>query len=335
MHIARRIGFDVGQQRRQVARGHGQRIVQRRVFDEFAQRSLALADFAHQLVERGHRSRQLAGELLLVEGRRHPAQAAHDTVDTPGIVAQHFGKAGQVVDRRLEVPALRSKQVVHVARQRIQVAERPVDVRLVVFQESAHVGQRARQVGRHLRNFLLHEIELRPRHVHQVAVAARANRVALLKIGRGRAEIDFDGLGTHQRVAHNLGFRIGRNAVGTLDGELQHHFVAARRVERDSRHGTDFHSFDKDGRRGLHPRHLVVDRIVFRIAAEDVESFQKPDSGPRRTDHRHGEQPDFHFSFHILFLFIFLLLFRPRHSSNKLCARLIPILLFCLPCSAR
>ena len=185
-----------------------------------------------------------------------------------------------------------------VARDGIQMAQRPGDALRIGLQQVIEVRQRARKVARHLRDLLLEEIQLRSRHVHQVAVTARTQRVALFEIGMGRTVGDLDGFRPHQAVAEYLGLGIGRNPVLAFDGQLQHDVVAAPGIERNTRHRTDLHAFHHDRRGRLHAVDLVIGGVIDRIAAENVESFQKPDSGPCGDEHRHGENSDFSFSLH-------------------------------------
>ena len=170
--------------------------------------------------------------------------------------------------------------------------------------QAIEIGQRAREVARHLRHLLLEEIQLRPGHVHQVALAERTQRVARLEVGMRRTVVDLDGLGSHQSVAEYLGLGVGRNMVLALDGELQHDLVAARGVERKPCHGADLHALHHDRQRVLHAVDLVVGGIILDVPAENVETFQKPDSGPGNADHRHGEYSDLNFPFHISLVFI-------------------------------
>ena len=108
----------------------------------------------------------------------------------------------------------------HVARNGIQMAQRPGDILRVGLHQVIEIRQRARQIARHLRNLLLEEIQFRPGHVHQVALAERTQRVARLEVGMRRTVVDLDGLGSHQSVAEYLGLGVGRNMVLALDGEL-------------------------------------------------------------------------------------------------------------------
>ena len=83
-----------------------------------------------------------------------------------------------------------------------------------------------------------------------------------------------------------------------FDGQLQDDLVAAPGVERDSGYRTDLHALHQHGRSRLHAADLVIGGIIDRIAAEDIESLQEPDSRPGGQDHRHGEYSDLNLSFH-------------------------------------
>ena len=304
MDVTAGVLFDIGQQRREVVAGLFERIVQFGVADELADRAFALRDTRHEVVEVLHGLRKFAGELLLGELRGETIHVADDAVHAPSILAEHVGEFRKVVQRALQAVFLRREYLGHVARHGVQVAERPGDVVRIGFHQAVQVFERARKVGGELRNLLLEEIQLGAGHVHQIAVAARTQRIALLEVGVGRAVGDFDRLGTHQPVAEDLGLGIGRDAVLALDGELQHDLVAARGVERKPCHGADLHALHHDRRRVLHAVDLVVGGIILDVPAENVETFQKPNSGPGNADHRHGEYSDLNFPFHISLVFI-------------------------------
>ena len=248
--------------------------------------------------------RKFDGELLFGELRDDPVYIADDAVHALGVVAEHVGELRKVLQRAFQVVFLGGKYLRHVARHGVEVAERPGDIAGVVLHQPVEVVERTRQIAGELRDFLLEEIQLRTGHVHQVAVAARPQRIPLVQVGVGPAVGYFDRLGAHQPVAENLGFRIGRNAVLALDGEPQHDFVAAGGVERQARHRTDLDALHHDRRSVLHAVDLVVSRIIFDIAAENIESFQKADARPCDADHRHGENSDLNFPFHTSYVFI-------------------------------
>ena len=299
MHVAAGILFEIGQQRGEVTAGLGQRIVKRGIVHQLADSPFARPDLRQQAVHLAHGIRKPAGEPGVGQFPGHPVQAADDAVYARSVPAQHRGELRKVVDGGFQIVLFGVEDSCHVARDGVQVAQRPGDILRVGLHQAIEVGQRSREVGRHLRHLLLEEIQLRPGHVHQVAFAHRAQRVAFLEIGVRRAVGDLDGLSAHQPVAVNLGLGVGRNVVLAFDGELQHDVVAALRIERNARHRTDFDAFHHDRRRRLHAVDLVVGGVIDRIAAENVESFQKPDSGPRGNDHRHAENSDFNFPSHI------------------------------------
>ena len=133
-----------------------------------------------------HGLRKLAGKLFLGELRGETIHVADDAVHALGVVAEHVGELRKVLQRAFQVVFLGGKDLRHVARHGVQVAERPGDVVRIGFHQAVQVFERARKVGGELRNLLLEEIQLGAGHVHQVAVAARTQRIALLEVGVGR-----------------------------------------------------------------------------------------------------------------------------------------------------
>ena len=299
MDITARVLFEVGQQRREVVARLGQRIVKRRVVQQLADGSFARADPAQQVVDLADRVGELLHEPGTGQVSRDAVHAAHDAVHTRGVLAEHHGESRKVIHSGFQIVLLGIDDTGHVARDGIQVSQRPGDALRVGFHQVIEGRQRTREVARHLRDLLFEEIQFRPGHVHQVAVTARTQRIALFEIRVRRSVGDLDGLGAHQSVAENLGLGVGRNVVLTFDGQLQHDVVAALGIERNPRHRADLHAFHHNRRSRLHAVDLVIGGVIHRIAAEDVESFQKPDSGPRGDEHHHGEDSDFNFSFHI------------------------------------
>ena len=150
------------------------------------------------------------------------------------------------------------------------------------------------------RNLILEELQLGAGHVEDIGSRLGGyGAVVGNDIGRS-AHDNLDGLAAHHAVAEYLRLRIGGNAVTLVDREFQTNAFRHVLVELHTRDRPDLHAVNQDVRGSLDAAHLLVIGVISVGVAEDLGALQELRRSPRRKQYGHREQPNFHFTFHIV-----------------------------------
>ena len=193
MNIPFGVSLQIFEQRRQIGARHLQRLVEPRIVHQSAHRAFPLVDAGHGPIQFAQRRAQAERQRIdvgLGQLLREPVQIGDHRREALEFSPSAVENFADVVDRRPQTTLFGRQHGVHIARNRVQVRQRPVDISLVVFQHGVDAFERDRQVVHHPRQTLLHVGQFGSGRRQHVARLGRHERVALRQQLRAVAHLD-------------------------------------------------------------------------------------------------------------------------------------------------